>query len=137
MGIMCLWVWFSGFEKSVPMCFLFLLIKLPTCFCEEEKKEKEWRRRRKKNGRWSESVKKKERKKKKKEEEKSHWVSLWRRKERKSKEEKKNKSKDMTSLWPCVLEMYVYLPKCYHNSVFITQKHLKVVFSFANSSLKN
>ena len=31
----------------------------------------------------------------------------------------------------------VYLSKCHHNSVFITQKHQKVVFSFANSSLKN
>ena len=33
--------------------------------------------------------------------------------------------------------MCVYLPKCYHNSVSITQKHPKVVFSFANSLLKN
>ena len=36
-NIMCLWVWFSGFEKSVHMLFFFFLIKLPMCFCEEEK----------------------------------------------------------------------------------------------------
>ena len=40
---LCLCVYefdFFGFEKSVPMCFFFL-IKLPMCFCEEENKEKE------------------------------------------------------------------------------------------------
>ena len=47
--IMCLWVRFFGFEKSVPMCFFFFffLIKLTMYLCEEEKKEKEQRRRKK------------------------------------------------------------------------------------------
>ena len=44
---------------------------------------------------------------------------------------------DMTCLWPWVPWMCVYLPKCHHYSVSITWKHLKCVFSFHNSSLKN
>ena len=48
--------------------------------------------------------------------------------------------KDMpgvTLLWPWVPPMCVYLPKCHGNSVLITWKYLKYVFSFHNSSLKN
>ena len=33
--------------------------------------------------------------------------------------------------------MCVYLQKCHHNFVSITWKHLKCIFSFYNSSLKN
>ena len=43
----------------------------------------------------------------------------------------------VTSLWLWVPAMCVYLPKCHGNSVSITWKHPKCVFSFANSSLKN
>ena len=43
----------------------------------------------------------------------------------------------VTSLWPWVLAMCVYLPKCHGNLVSITWKHPKYVFNFANSSLKN
>jgi len=43
----------------------------------------------------------------------------------------------VTCLWPWVPAVCVYLPKCQGNSVSITQKHLKCVFSFLNSSLKN
>ena len=133
------WVWEIGTHVFL---FLFLFDKVNHVFMWRRKERKRTKKK-KKNGRWSESVKKKERKKKKEEkeeEEKGRWVSQWRRKERKSKEEKKKekrKRKDVTSLWPWVPQMYVYLPKCHHNSVSITQKHPKVVFSFANSSLKN
>ena len=42
---------------------------------------------------------------------------------------------DLTCGWdPLSL---VELQKCHHNSISITQKHPKVVFSFANLSLKN
>ena len=44
---------------------------------------------------------------------------------------------EVIMLWPWVPHMCVYLQKCYHNSVFITQKHQKLVFSFVNSLLRN
>ena len=44
---------------------------------------------------------------------------------------------DVTSLWLWVPQMCVYLPKCHHNSVSMTQKYPKVVFNFVNLSLKN
>ena len=100
-----------------------------------KKKRKKKNEEEEKNGRWSESVKKKERKKKKKA---IRWVCEEERREKVKKRKKnKNKSKDMTSFWPWVLEMCVYLPKCHHNSISITQKHQKVVLSFANLLLKN
>ena len=42
-----------------------------------------------------------------------------------------------TLLWLWVPAMSIYLPKCHGNSILITWKHLKCVFSFHNSSLKN
>ena len=57
-------------------------------------------------------------------------------KERKKEEEEEDQIDLITyMLW--VPQICVYLSKCHHNSVSITQKHLKVVFSFYNSSLKN
>ena len=50
---------------------------------------------------------------------------------------KKKKTKLNWLLTCCGSLKYVYLPKCYYNYVSITQKHLKVVFSFHNLSLKN
>ena len=44
---------------------------------------------------------------------------------------------DLTTYMLWVPQIYVYLPKWHHNSISITQKHLKVVFSFHNLSLKN
>ena len=41
------------------------------------------------------------------------------------------------SLWSWVPAMCAYLPKCQENSVFITWKYPKCVFSFTNSLLKN
>ena len=41
------------------------------------------------------------------------------------------------SLWLWVPQICVYLPKRHHNFVSITQKHLKFVLSFHDSSLKN
>ena len=125
-SIMCLWVWFSGFEKSEPMCFY-----------EEEKKEKEWRKRKKMAvgvSLWRRNKERKRKKKKKKKERKAvEWVCEEERREKVT----RKKSKDATSLWPWVPKMCVYLQKCHHSLVFITQKHPKVVFSFANSPLKN
>ena len=69
----------------------------------------------------------------------------WKEKQKKKKtaqheREKKKKKKDQTDLTTYMLwvpQICVYLPKCHHNYVSITQKHLKVIFSFHNSSLKN
>ena len=92
---MCLWVWFYGFEKSVPCVFFFFLIKYIWCLCEEEKKEKE-----EKNGHWSESVKKKKGKKKKEEEKGALGVTLH---------------------WQWVPCMWVQLRKCHRNWVLETK----------------
>ena len=51
--------------------------------------------------------------------------------------EKKKKSKVAVGPLTVGPLMCVYLPKCHHNYVFITWRHLKCVFSFHNSSLKN
>ena len=64
------------------------------------------------------------------------------RKKEKEEEEKKEKKRRQRVLkrakGPTVdLAMYVYLPKCHENSVYITWKHPKCVFSFATLSLKN
>ena len=53
------------------------------------------------------------------------------------KKKKRRRIPDLTTYMLWVPQIYVYLPKCHHNSVSITQKHLKVVFSFHNLSLKN
>ena len=53
------------------------------------------------------------------------------------KKKKKIVKLDLTTYMQWVPQICAYLPKCHQNSVSITQKHLKVVFSFNNSSLKN
>ena len=58
-------------------------------------------------------------------------------KKEKEKKMKKKTRPDLTTLWLWVSQICVYLPKCHYNSVSITQIHLKVVFSFHNSSFKN
>ena len=93
-----------------------------------KKKRKKKNEEEEKKGHWSESVKKKKA---------VRWVCEEERREKVRKRKNKNKSKDMTSFCPWVLEMCVYLPKCHHNSISITQKHQKVVLSFANLLLKN
>ena len=58
--------------------------------------------------------------------------------EKKNEEEEEDEDQtNLTTYMLWVSQICVYLPKCHHNSVDITQKHLKVVFSFHNSSLKN
>ena len=85
---------------------------------EEKKNELGWERR-------------KGRKKKKE-------ITNWKR--RKKSEKKKGKKK--IGEWSQKLRLVspslcVYLQKCHHNSVSIPWKHLKCVFNFHNSSLKN
>ena len=85
-GIMCLWVWFFGFEKSVPMIFFFFFDKVTHEFLwsrkeikknEEEEEEKKWP---------LERVREEERRRKHEIQKKSlSWASLWRRKEIKNK----------------------------------------------------
>ena len=79
-------------------------------------------------------IRKKDKERRRKHEiQKSHWVKWVCEEER-----RENKIKLRTwLLWPWVPTVCVYLPKGHGNSVSITQKHLKCVFSFHNSSLKN
>ena len=89
------------------------------------------------------SEKKKEGKKKKK----KKTTQLERKKEKEKRrrrrppsvkgKKKKKKKTGFDYLHAWVPQICVYLPNFHHNSVSITQKHLKVVFSFHNSSLKN
>ena len=98
--------------------------------------EKEWKKKKKKRNRTQKSnVKRKE----KKEEEEDQTQ-----RERKKKKKEDNACwreqkvwPDLTTLWLWVPQICVYLPKCHHNFVSITQIHLNVVFSFHNSSLKS
>ena len=109
--------------------------------------EKEWKKKKKK--------KKKKEKKKETKPRNPMWKGKKRRKKKKKKKTRPNvkgkkKKKednacwreqkvwpDLTTLWLWVPQICVYLPKCRHNFVFITQIHLNVVFNFHNSSLKN
>ena len=80
-------------------------------------------------------MKKKERKKKKEEENMKskkavELIEFVKKKERK----KKKYGRDFSDRGS---QQCVYLPKCHGNSVSISQKHLKCVFNFHNSSLKN
>ena len=114
---------------------------------EKEKKELKPRKPVKRNGKkkCNQTQKptwkgKKRRKKKKKEEEEEEEEN----RERWSRPSVKDKKKKKTTT---VLErekgltvgfsMCVYLQKCHYNSVSISWKYLKYVFSFHNSSLKN
>ena len=51
--------------------------------------------------------------------------------------QKKKKSKVVTGPLTMGSSMCVYLQKCHYNSVSIIWEHLKCVFNFHNSSLKN
>ena len=101
------------------------------------------------------SVKEKKKKKKETKPRNPMWKGKKRRKKKKKKKTRPNvkgkkKKKednacwreqkvwpDLTTLWLWVPQICVYLPKCRHNFVSITQIHLNVVFNFHNSSLKN
>ena len=60
-------------------------------------------------------------------------------KDKKKKEKKEKKTTVLERAKGLTVDpsMCVYLQKCHHNSVSITQKNSKLVFSFANSLLKN
>ena len=58
-------------------------------------------------------------------------------KKKKKEKRRRRRRPDLTTYMLWVPQICVYLPNFHHNSVSITQKHLKVVFSFYNSSLKN
>ena len=90
----------------------------------KKKKKKEKRRRRRRPP----SLKGKRKKKKEEEEDHPAW---------KEKRRRRRRRPDLTTYMLWVPQICVYLPNFHHNSVSITQKHLKVVFSFHNSSLKN
>ena len=99
-----------------------------------------WERRKKK---WIEMRKAKRKKKKKR--------TGMRKAKRKKKKERNNKLKKKKEKWKKEKKrgewsqklrlmspsLCVYLQKCHHNSVSIPWKHLKCVFNFHNSSLKN
>ena len=84
---------------------------------EKEKKRKNWC-----------LAKNRERERREKKKEK------WR---RKKKRKKKREEESEVKSWGGWIPKCVYLQDCHHNSVSITWKHLKCVFSFHNSSLKN
>ena len=56
--------------------------------------------------------------------------------EEKKRKKEKEKRRARQKLRLMGSSLCVYLQKCHHNSVSITWKHLKYVFSFHNSSLK-
>ena len=87
-------------------------------------------------------MRKAKRKKKERKKERTDACSDEQRKKRDKKKENWKKKKKKRGEWSQKLRlvgpsMCVYLQDCHHNSVSITWKHLKCVFSFHNSSLKN
>ena len=71
-----------------------------------------------------------QRKRKKRDKKKEKW-------RRKKKRKKKREEESEVKSWGGWIPKCVYLQDCHHNSVSITWKHLKCVFSFHNSSLEN
>ena len=98
-------------------------------------REKENRKKEKERMNWDDKGEKEE----KKEKERTNWRTE---KEERKVEKEKKKRKKKRGEWSQKLQLVgpslcVYLQKCHHNSVFITWKHIKFVFSLYNSSLKN